>query len=369
MSNEFFNMKIKILGCLTAALFLLAAVSVLGHVSAAPGVGNVYTEDNSVTGNSILQYQVGHSGALTFAGSFSSQGLGTGSALASQGAVALTNDGHWLIAVDAGSNQITVFQVNNDGSLNFASIAGSQGASPISLAVDGNLVFVLNSGTPSIAGFNLGRTGGLTFIPGSVQPLSGIASSSPEQVGFADNGNLLVVTEKAAGVIDTYTVGHDGVTSPPSVTAANGAGPYGFGTTPQGFLVVSEAASGSASSYSVSDGGSLRTISGAIPDFGNAPCWLLVSHDGKFAYADNAHAPSTISVYSISGQGTLALVSSVAAKTTAPSLDMALSLNGQFLYVLNGGHITAFQTYPDGGIAQVSIVGGLTSSATGLAAN
>lgn len=362
-------MRNKILAGSTVSLFLFASISLFGIASAAPGAGNVYTMDNSAAGNNVLQYSVGHDGSLTLSGTFSTHGLGTGSALGSQGALTLTQDGRWLLAVDAGSNQVTVFKVAVDGSLTFASIAGSQGVDPTSLAVSGGLVYVLNAATPNIAGFNLGPDGSLTFIQGSVEPLSGATASSPEQVGFADHGSVVVVTEKAAGVIDTYTVGLGGIASTPTVTPSNGAGPYGFATTPKGFLIVSEAASGSASSYDVSDQGALRTVSGAIPDFGNAPCWLEVSHDGRFAYSDNAHAPSTISVYSVSGQGTLALTSSVAAKTSAPSLDLALSGNGQFLFALNGGQITSFQTYPDGGIAQASTVGGVPSSAAGLAAS
>jgi 6-phosphogluconolactonase len=41
---------------------------------------------------------------------------GTGSGLASQGAIQITQDGRFLIAVDAGSNQISVLRVHVDGS-------------------------------------------------------------------------------------------------------------------------------------------------------------------------------------------------------------------------------------------------------------
>jgi 6-phosphogluconolactonase len=177
----------------------------------------------------------------------------------------------------------------------------------------------------------------------------------------------LVVTEKAAGVIDTYTVSHEGVDSAPNVIPSNGGGPYGFAFTNQGFLVLTEAATNSLSSYQVSNVGDVRTISGAIPDFGNAPCWVAVSHDGRFAYASNAHG-GTISVYGISGMGQLTLDSSIAAKTSVPTLDLAVGGDNQYLFALNGGHITSFQLYPDGSIAQVSSIGGVPASAAGLAA-
>jgi hypothetical protein len=257
---------------------------------------------------------------------------------------------------------------------------------PISLTVSHDLVYVLNSATPNIAGFTLSINGQLTFIPASIQPLSGISSSSPEQIGFVSTspggsgqdgqgqgGSVLAVTEKAAGVIDTYAVSSSGVASAPTVTPSNGGGPYGF-TTAQGYLILTEAGTGSLSSYAVSNTGSLRTLSGAIPDFGNAgsatgpaPCWVTVSRDGQFAYVSNAHV-GTISVYGISGTGNLRLDSSISAHTLVPTLDLAVSGNNHYLYALNGGQITSFQVYQAGSIAQVSAIGGLPASAAGLVA-
>jgi 6-phosphogluconolactonase len=378
-------LKTKILAGLSVGLFLLAAFSVVGAANAS-GPGAVYTMDNASPTNHVLQYQSGPNGVLSLAGTFSAQGSGTGSALASEGAVQLTQDGHWLLVVDAGSNQITVFQVNAGGGLAVADVVASQGSTPISLTVDHDLVYVLNSATPNIAGFTLSSTGQLTFIPGSIQPLSGVSSSSPEQIGFVSTspgssnqvgqgqgGGVLVVTEKAANVIDTYTLSTSGVASAPTVIPSNGGGPYGF-TTAQGYLILTEAGTGSLSSYAVSNTGGLRTLSGAIPDFGNAgsatgpaPCWVTVSRNGQFAYVSNAHV-GTISVYGVSGAGILRLDSSISAHTLVPTLDLAVGGNNQFLYALNGGQITSFQLYQDGSIAQVSAVGGVPASATGLAA-
>jgi len=268
-------MQRTVLWGLTIALFLSAVASTAGPVGAS-ATSSVYTISNGSSGNSVLQYAAGPEGTLTLVGTFSTEGIGTGSALASQGAVALTHNGHWLITVDAASNQVTVFHVNQDGSLMFASITGSQGTMPVSVTIHGHLVYVLNAGTTTtagnIAGFWLGKDGQLTSITGSNQPLGGAAGSSPEQIGFNNNGEVLVVTEKAANLIDTYVVGKNGVASAPTSTPSNSAGPYGFAFTSQGFLVVSEAAAGTLSSYAVSDTGSLKTLSGSIPDFGLAPC-------------------------------------------------------------------------------------------------
>jgi len=360
----------QILAGLSLALLVLAAFSSFG-VASAVGHGSVYTNDNAAS-NSVLQFQTSPNGALTLAGTFSTHGSGTGSKLTSQGAVALSNDGRWLVTVDAGSNEITAFQVNNDGSLTYASKVGSQGTTPISVTINDNIVYVLNAGTSTvagnIAGFTLGNNGQLTFIAGSNLPLGGAAGSSPEQIGFNNQGSVLVVTEKAANLIDTYTVDRNGVATGPTSTSSNSAGPYGFAFTSNGNLVLSEAATATLSSYALSDGGSLRTLSGSIPDFGVAPCWVAVAHDGRYAYTSNAHG-GTISGYAVSDSGTMSLFSSVAAKTAQPTLDLTFSGNDQFLYVLNGNQITTFQAYPDGSLAQVYMATGLPAAATGLAAS
>jgi 6-phosphogluconolactonase len=382
------KLRTKLLGGLSLALLLLVSLSMVGNAHAV-STGSVYTEDNASPVNSVLQYQSGPGGVLSLVNTFSADGAGTGSALASQNAVVLTQDGHWLLVVDAGSNQITVFQIGSSGGLTLTDVVGSQGTTPISLTASDNLVYVLNSGTPNIAGFTLSTSGQLAFIAGSNQPLSGIPSSSPEDIGFVSTAqtgprteggpgtSVLIVTEKAAGVIDSYTLSRGGVASAPTVTPSNGGGPYGFTTTSQGYLILTEAGTGTVSSYVVSSAGALRTISGAIPDFGNAgsatgpaPCWVTVSNNGEFAYVSNAHVGS-ISVYGISGTGILVLDSSIAAHTLVPTLDLAVSGNSQYLYALNGGSITSFQLYPDGSIAQVSsiVLPATASGATGLTAS
>lgn len=362
-------MRTRFLAAVSVGLFLLTALSSFGAASAAAVHGSVYTIDNQAA-NSVLQFQAGPNGVLTLTGTFSTQGSGTGSALASQGALALTQDGRWLVTVDAGSNELTAFHVGPDGSLAFASKVGSQGTNPISVTINDDTVYVLNAGTSTvagnIAGFVLGNDGSLTYISGSNQPLGGAPGSSPEQIGFDNTGSVLVVSEKGANLIDTYTV-NDGVATGPTTTTSNSAGPYGFAFTSHDSLVISEAAAGSLSSYAVSADGSLTLISGSVPDFGAAPCWVAVSHDGRYAYTSNAHG-GTISSYSVSHGGSLSLLASVGAVTSIPTLDLAFSGNNQFLYALNGGHITSFQTSPDGSIAQVSVLGGLPASATGLVA-
>ena len=86
---------------------------------ASPVVGHVYVDDNTAGTNTIGAFDRHADGSLTpDAGSpFTAGGAGTGAGLASQGAIQISPDGRFLIAVDAGSNQISVLRIKHDGSL------------------------------------------------------------------------------------------------------------------------------------------------------------------------------------------------------------------------------------------------------------
>src|SRR6266581_1511259 len=79
---------------------------------------------------------------------FAAGGAGTGAGLASQGALQISPDGRFLIAADAGSNQISVLRIRPDGSLGLVShgVVSSGGVLPVSVAIHDGLVYVANSG-------------------------------------------------------------------------------------------------------------------------------------------------------------------------------------------------------------------------------
>src|ERR1700722_18180200 len=84
-----------------------------------PVIGHVYLDDSTVGTNTISGFDRHLDGSLTpLPGSpFVAGGAGTGAGLASEGAVQVTNDGRFLIAVDAGSNQLSVLRIRQDGDL------------------------------------------------------------------------------------------------------------------------------------------------------------------------------------------------------------------------------------------------------------
>ena len=247
--------------------------------------GAAFTMSNAVAGNVVVAYAIGPSGELTPAGNFSTGGTGTGSSLADSGALALTSDHRYLLVVNAGDNTVSVFAVHGPGSwgpaLMLVDRVGSGGVEPVSVTVHGPFVYVLNAGNSTtagnIAGFYQGFWGTLFSIPGSSRPLSTRAPTGPAQISFNPSGTALVVTEKDTSLIDTYAVSFWGVAGSPIVTPSNGSTPYGFAFDPQGTLIVSDAAIGALSSYSVARNGELSVVSGSVPDGQAAPCWVAVS--------------------------------------------------------------------------------------------
>src|SRR5689334_8441410 len=144
--------------------------------AAAAGRQAVYTLTNQVAGNAVAVFNRAADGTLTAAGTVATGGTGTGAGLGSQGAVALSDDGQLLFAVNAGSNDVSVLTVGSAG-LSLASVTPSGGTLPISLAVHGQVLYVLNAGgNGNISGFSVGAGGTLAPITGSTQPQIGRAS-------------------------------------------------------------------------------------------------------------------------------------------------------------------------------------------------
>src|SRR5262249_30489226 len=160
-------------------LFFIAAILALSveRASASDGPGVVYVATNAVNGNSVLAFVRSDDGQLTPAGSFSTGGSGTGTGLGNQGGLILTADNDWLFVVNAGSNEVSAFEVRSDG-LKLTDKVPSGGKMPVSVTFDRDVLYVLNAGggvgaEDNISGFTLTRHGKLVPLAGSTRSLSG----------------------------------------------------------------------------------------------------------------------------------------------------------------------------------------------------
>src|SRR6478672_4452854 len=108
-------MKVTFLAALAVGFALLFGGTAMANPGA--GAGVLYTQTNSPTGNAVHRLDRGPDGSLTPVATYRTGGAGTGAGLQSQGAVALSDDGRVLLAVDAGSNDIAAFHVTRHGHL------------------------------------------------------------------------------------------------------------------------------------------------------------------------------------------------------------------------------------------------------------
>jgi 6-phosphogluconolactonase (cycloisomerase 2 family) len=362
-----------LLGLTAAAAVAAVPAAASASTHGSPVVGHVYVNDNTAGTNTIGAFDRHADGSLTpEAGSpFTAGGAGTGAGLASQGALQISPDGRFLIAADAGSNQISVLRISRGGALRLTrhGIVSSGGVLPVSLATHGNLVYVANAGTTgsNYAGFRLRRDGRLEPIAGSTVVLP--SGSQPGDVLFNGTGSKLAGTRVGSSMIDSFTVRRDGrlTAAPGSPFPAQGLGPFGseFRPTRPDQLFVSNAHntatdSGTVSAFRDSATGVLSSIgSSPFADHQMAPCWVEITHNGQFLFTVNT-ASGTISRYSIAPGGTLTLLGStpVRASGGVGAVDARLSPGGRYLYVdeskigavgafaVHGGHLTELGRSP-----------------------
>jgi 6-phosphogluconolactonase (cycloisomerase 2 family) len=359
---------------LAAAAAAAAMMTVPGTASAAAGaspvVGHVYVNDNTAGTNTIGVFDRHADGTLTpHAGSpFAAGGAGTGAGLASQGALQISPDGRFLLAVDAGSNQISVLRIKPGGSLRLVpgGVVPSGGVLPVSVTTHRDLVYVANSGTggSNYTGFRLGRGGHLHPLAGSTVALPD--GAQPGDVLFNTTGSKLAGTRVGTSRIDSFTVGAGGrlTAAPGSPFPAQGLGPFGseFRPTNPRQLFVSNAhntGTGTVSAFRDSANGTLASIgSSPFPDNQTAPCWVEITRDGRFLFTVNT-ASGSVSRYSIAPGGALTLLGSTPIRGTGVgAVDARLSPDGGYLYVdesnagavaefaVHGGHLTELASSP-----------------------
>ncbi len=325
-------------------LALAAAVATIaagGASAASDVVGHLYVNDNTAGTNTIAAFDRHADGTLTplHGSPFAAGGAGTGAGVGSQGALQVTSDGKYLLAVDAGSNQISVLRINSDGEVS------PVGGGPVS------------SGGSNYTGFTLNPGGHLQPLAGSTVPLPN--GSSPGDVLFNSDGTRLVGTRIGTSLIDSFIVGGDGrlTAAAASPFAAQGLGPFGseFRPTDPTQLFVSNAhnvgpGTGTISAFSDASDGTLTSIgSSPYADLETAPCWVEISHDGQVLFTVNT-ASHSISRYAIAADGSLNLLGSTSLGAAGIGAeDARLGPNGKTLWVVDSGARAVSAFAVDGG--------------------
>jgi 6-phosphogluconolactonase len=308
--------------------------------------GTVFVMTNAANRNEVISYKRAPDGSLQAAHRFATGGRGSGGnndPLESQGSLTLSQDHSLLFAVNAGSGEISVFQVHGaDLSLTDKQLSG--GSEPNAVAQHGTLVYVLNTGgSSSVIGFRVNQDGRLHPIPHSLTFLS-TNTSGASSLAFSPNGRFLLVTERETNNIDAFSVQKNGTLSPIVINPSAGPGVFALALAPNGAALAVETGpaggqnASAISSYSVASIGTLTPISTSVPTLGAATCWNAVTPNGKWVYTSNA-GTSIISGFIIGSNGALTALPGTIIGTNpsgATNLDIAITSDGKFLYSLDG---------------------------------
>jgi 6-phosphogluconolactonase (cycloisomerase 2 family) len=356
----------------TAALVAVLGGAASASASARPagwqwaGSGRaVFVQTDNLSGNAVVAYHRAADGTLTEAGQYPTGGVGgmlAGSQvdhLASQGSLAYAPWSRSLIAVNAGSDTVSVFGVHGDR-LHLRQVIGSGGVFPASVAIRGSLVYVLNAlAGGSVQGYRL-AFGRLIPLPGSTRTLGLDPTASPQftntpgQVAFSPDGSQLIVTTKANGNdIDVFAVRPDGSLSrAPVVNSEPGTVPFAITFDPAGHLVIAEAGTNAVATFTLNASGTVAGIASAGTGQ-MATCW--VTRVGTTLFASNAGSAS-VTGFTAGPGGSLTFLGDT--PTDPGTVDSAATPDGRFLYIQTGGNgiVDEFAISPGGALTEIGSV-------------
>ena len=183
---------------------------------------------------------------------------------------------------------------------------------------------------------------------------------------FNSDGTRLIGTRGTTSQIDSFVVRPDGrlLAAPGSPFAGQGLGQIGaeFSPVRSWQLFVSNAHNGAGlgtvSAYRDGFFGQLSSIgSSPFADGQTAPCWVEISHDGRYLFTVNT-ASVSVSSYYINTDGSLTLIGSTPINGGGGDTDARLSPDGKTLsvtgsgklivsvFAVTGGHLTELPSSP-----------------------
>jgi 6-phosphogluconolactonase len=353
-----------------------AALPILASAQPSNATGAVFVMSNAASKNEVIAFERAANGTLGESVSYDTHGRGSGGItdpLESQGSLTLSHDRSLLFAVNAGSGDITIFNVHKSAALSFLSKTPSGGAQPSAIAEFNGLVYVLNSGgAGSLVGFHLDNGGRLEQIKNSTAFLTGTTTGGAS-LAFSPDGQFLVATERVANNIDVFHIQPDGTLSPIVVNPNPAPGTFSVAFAPEGAAIVSEtgpagATNGSTiSSYKVNANGTVTAITHSLATFAAGNCWNAITPDGRWVYVSNSGSDN-ISGFNIGKDGSLTpIAGTVLGNNPAGShnVDIAVSADGKFVYTINSqsGNIGVFAiNQQDGSLTSLGQAGDLPKS-------
>jgi 6-phosphogluconolactonase (cycloisomerase 2 family) len=312
--------------------------------------------DNSVGGNSVMQYTIGASGRLTLTTTSKADGSQPASVAVSAGAVPVQAVPRNAYVVNKTGNSVSQYSINQDGSLSaLATATVAAGTTPYAITVDptGKYAYVANSfngaGGNSVSQFNIGADGVLT--PMSTPTVA--AGTSPQFVAIDPSGKYAYVANYGSANISQYTIGATGALAPmASVTASTYANPTSVVVDASGkYAYVTNRGSNLVSQYNVGAGGSLGFMAPQTAATGTFPDSIASDPYGKYVYATN-WSTGNISQFTIGASGLLSAMTPAAVSTGSQPYFITIDPSGKYAYVANGagGTVSQYTVGPSGGL-------------------
>lgn len=358
---------IRLMGLLAAVAAGVFVATVPAQAAGEEGDASthgVFVQTNDLNANSIAAFRRNGDGTLTFVTSYATGGRGgreAGSAsdpLASQGSLQLLPEQGLLLAVNAGSNSVSAFQVSGD-TLSLTQVVPSGGQFPTGLAVHDNLLYVLNAGGEgAVSGYRI-EGGRLHEIAGSTRSLqlgndpNPFFLKSPAQAGFTPGGDHLIVTTKTHNTVEVFSVEEDGRLSAAPVINQASPVPFAFVFDGAGRMVLNLAGSSALETFTVNPDNTITPVSAPVSDTRTALCWITQARG--YEYASNTGS-GDVSQFRLAADGSVVLVSAIAAPNIPGATDMAAA-GGQFLYVQSGatGTVHAFAIGAGGSLIPIQV--------------
>ena len=330
---------------------------------------------NDANKNEVIAFERTANGTLGESVSYDTHGRGSGGItdpLESQGSLTLSHDHSLLFAVNAGSGDITVFNVHKSAPLTSSAklppAVHSPPPSPNSMASSTSSTAEAPVASSALTSATAAR---LRQIKNSTAFLTGTTTGGAS-LAFSPDGQFLVVTERIANNIDVFHVQPDGTLSPIVVNSNPAPGTFSVAFAPNGAAIVSEtgpagATNGSAiSSYKVNSNGTVTAITHSLATFAAGNCWDAITPDGRWVYVSNSGSDN-ISGFNIGKDGTLTPIAGTVLGNNpsgSHNVDIAVTADGKFVYTINSqsGNIGVFAINQDGTLTSLGQAGDLPKS-------
>lgn len=268
-----------------------------------------------------------------------------------------TADGRFLFAVNQGSGSVTAFRIRGDGALDRIGTFASGGVQPDSIGIAGNHLYVANRGdaaagvpgtvAPNVTAFTINPDGSLAPVPNSTATFP--VGTFVTQTLISRDGRFLFAEvaglEGAAqgNTLAPFQIRADGTLQPApggNVSAGPNTGLIlGAAAHPYLNIVYSGlTAAGQVGVFTYDETGRTSFV-GASADQGRAPCWCVVSADGRFLYVANT-ATNSVGVYSLADPlrpvqiQDLVLGGPLSAEGATAVFQLAIDPTGRSLYVI-----------------------------------